>query len=143
MLGLHLQQFADPGTRSAHEPDGEVPLVIPAIFEFPLEIPVVGVADHILQEGALRIFDPFYFKGIHMEELQILVERMQPQVHRFGLVVLEEEDLVIAQVFFAHPAVTGKKETDSLHVGAHGVLGEPRPLQERLEFSVHGFSRLS
>lgn len=125
MLGLHLEQFADPGTRSAHEPDSEIPLVIPALLQPLLEVPVIGIADHIFQEGPLRVLDPFYFKGIRVDELQVLVEGVQSQVHRLGFVMLEQEDFVVTHTFFAHPAIAGKKETHGLYVGAHGVLGEP------------------
>lgn len=143
VLGLHLQQLADPCARTAHEPDREIPLVIPAVLQPLFEVAVVGVADYILQEGTLRVLYPFYFKGIRVDELQVLVEGVQSQVHRLGFVMLEQEDFVVTHTFFAHPAIAGKKETHGLHIGAHGVLGESRTLQEELEFSIHGFSQLS
>ena len=61
VFNFHLEKFADPGARSAHEPDGEIPLVIPAVLQLLFEVPVVCVADDVLQESPLRILYTFYF----------------------------------------------------------------------------------
>lgn len=101
MLDLHLDQFADPGPCHCQRPYDVVPSKVILFPQIPLEVFVILVADRVVQERGFRDLDHLDFQVGTLDEIQILVDAPDAQVHGLGLVVFDEIGPVLQQRLLA------------------------------------------
>ena len=84
MLGLELDQFADPGFGRRHGPYDEVPTQVLFAPEPLLEKDVILVTDDMLQKRGFGKLDRLDFQVIPADKFQILVDTPDAEVHALG-----------------------------------------------------------
>ena len=105
MLSFYLQEFADSGPCSAHKPYNEIPFHQSVRFQFPLQKPVISIADDVFQEILLLNLDELQLELVFTNKLKILVDTLQTQVDCLRPEMFHKKTLVRQEVLLINLAV--------------------------------------
>lgn len=101
LLDLQLDQFADPCPGRSQGPYNEIPSTVLFSPQPALEILVIIIADHVVQEGGLRDLDHLDLQVGMTDVIQVLVDPLDAQVHRLGFVALDQPGFIKQQILLA------------------------------------------
>ena len=105
MFTLQLDQLADPGPRRREGPDDEIPPLVLLSPQSFFIIKVILVADNVVQERGFGDLDGTDLQVGTVDKLQVLVDGPDPEVDGLGPIGLDEEGLVLQEVFLAESTV--------------------------------------
>ena len=124
MFNFYLEQLADSGSGCRHEPHDEIPFQMSVSFELLFQEFIVGIADDVLQEVLLLNLDKFELQLVFLDEFQVSVQCLKPQVDCLRLEMFNKETFVCKQVLLVHLAVFGEKMVRRPDIGRDCVLGQ-------------------
>ena len=94
MFHLDLQKFRNAGSRRAQVAHNEVPVHASIGLELATEEAVIRVTYDVLQEVLLLNLDELHFQPRLLDEVEIAIQGLQPQIYGLCLVVFNQPPLV-------------------------------------------------
>lgn len=137
VLRFYLDQLSDTGSRGSKKADNEVPLEIGLGAETVLHEGIVGVADDVLKIVPLLDTDGFESEFGLIRELEILVERLDPEIDGLGLEILHQVGFVCKELALCQISVVRIEILDGIGISHNSILRQILPTKESNEIRIH------
>lgn len=137
MLYLDLEKFGNASACGTQIANDEIPVQAVLGLQFSAEEAIIRIADDILKEVFLLNLDELHLEIRLLDEVEIPIQGLEPQVDCLCLEVLHQPAFVGQQVLLVQFPVLAEEEFYRLTVRGDGVVREIGQLQRTSELLNH------
>lgn len=137
VLRFYLDQLSDTGSGGRQKTDDEIPLEIGLGTETVLHEGIVGVTDDVLKIVPLLDTDGFETQLGLIRELEVLVERLDPQIDGLWLEILHQVGFVCKELALGQISVMRIEILYGIGIGHNCILRQILTTKESNEIRIH------